>query len=148
MREETILFVCLHGAAKSLVAASHFQRLAGERGVKARAEFAGTEPDPALTPAAVAGLLAEGIDVRGQRPRRVTGDDIRRASRVVSFGCDLGALAPGIPVERWDDVPAVSENYQAARDAIVSRLPALLESAPGRLPTTSTRASGSIPERR
>lgn len=129
MREDTILFVCLHGAAKSLVAASHFQRLAGERGVEARAEFAGTAPDPELTPAAVAGLLAEGIDVRGQRPRRVTKEDVRRASRVVSFGCDLGALAPGVPVDRWDDVPAISENYQAARDVIVARLPALLEAA-------------------
>ena len=138
MPEETILFICLHGAAKSLLAASHCQRLASERGVKVRAKFAGTEPDPELTPAAVAGLLAEGIDVRGQRPQRVTGDDIRNASRVVSFGCDLGALAPGVPVERWDDVPAVSENYRAARDVIVSRLPALLEAA-RTLGVTSTR---------
>jgi protein-tyrosine-phosphatase len=130
LKGETVLFVCLHGAAKSLVAASHFQRLARERGVDARAEFAGTDPDPALTPAAVAGLLAEGIDVRGQRPRRVTDDDLRAAARVVSFGCDLGAVAPGIPVERWDDVPAVSENYRAARDMIVARLPALLERVP------------------
>lgn len=129
MHEDTILFVCLHGAAKSLVAARHFERLAAERGVAARAEYAGTEPDPELTPAAVEGLLAEGIDVRGQRPRRVTADDIRHARRVVSFGCDLGALAPGVTVERWDDVPAVSENYRAARDVIVSRLPALLEAA-------------------
>ena len=128
MRDETILFICPHGAAKSLIAASHFQRLAGERGMRARAEFAGMEPDPELTPAAVTGLLAEGIDVRGQLPRRVTADDIRSASRVVSFGCDLGALAPGVPVERWDDVPAVSENYRAARDVIVSRLPMLLAS--------------------
>jgi arsenate reductase (thioredoxin) len=128
MSENTVLFVCLHGAAKSLIAASHLERLARERGVKIRAEFAGTEPDPALMPAAVAGLQAEGIDVRGRRPRSVTADDIRTASRIVSFGCDLGALAPGVPVERWDDVPAVSENYRAARDVIVSRLPTLLTS--------------------
>jgi arsenate reductase (thioredoxin) len=127
MSENTVLFVCLHGAAKSLIAASHLERLARERGVKIRAEFAGTEPDPALMPAAVAGLQAEGIDVRGRWPRSVSADDIRTASRVVSFGCDLGALASGVPVERWDDVPAVSENYRAARDVIVSRLPTLLE---------------------
>ena len=131
MSEDTVLFVCLHGAAKSLIAASHFQRLAGDAGVAIRATFAGTEPDPELTPAAVAGLLAEGIDVRGQPTLGVSPeDDIRHASRVVSFGCDLGALAPGVPVERWDDVPAVSENYRAARDAIVSRLPKLVEGVP------------------
>jgi len=128
MSEDRVLFVCLHGAAKSLIAASHLERLAQERGISLRAEFAGTEPDPQLTPAAVAGLAAEGIHVRGQRPRRVTADDLGRASRVISFGCDLDALAPGIAVERWDDVPAVSENYRAARDVIVSRLPALLAS--------------------
>jgi protein-tyrosine-phosphatase len=126
MREETVLFVCLHGAAKSLVAARHLERLARDRGLSVRARYAGTEPDPELTPTAVAGLRAEGIDTLGERPRRVTADDIARASRVVSFGCDLGALAPGAAVERWDDVPAVGENYRAARDAIVARLPPLL----------------------
>ena len=73
MSEQTILFVCLHGAAKSLIAACHLERLAKQRGMSVRATFAGTEPDPELTPAAVAGLEAEGIDVRDQRPRRVTG---------------------------------------------------------------------------
>jgi protein-tyrosine-phosphatase len=126
MPEDTVLFVCLHGAAKSLVAARHLERLARERGISIRAEYAGTEPDPELTPAAVAGLRAEGLDANGHRPRRVTADDIGRATRVIAFGCDLGALAPGVPVERWDDIPAIAENYRAARDAIVSRLPALL----------------------
>jgi hypothetical protein len=59
----------------------------------------------------------------------VTGEDIRSAWRVVSFGCDLGAPPPGVTFERWDDVPAVSEGYRAARDAIVSRLPLLLAEA-------------------
>ncbi len=47
-----------------------------------------------------------------------------------------GTLAPGVPIERWDDVPAVSENYRAAREVIVSRLPALLQTAhpPAALP--------------
>src|SRR5262245_19294217 len=129
MPEDTVLFVCLHGAAKSLVAARHLDRLARERGMSIHAEYAGTEPDPELTPAAVAGLRAEGLDAGGHRPRRVTEDDLRGAARVVSFGCDLSALAPGVPVERWDDVPAIRDNYRAARDVIVSRLPALLETA-------------------
>ena len=127
MSERTILFVCLHGAAKSLIAASHCQRLANEAGLKIRAAFAGTEPDPEIAPAAAEGLRSEGIDVRGHRPRRVTPEDIGSAWRVISFGCDLEALAPGVRVERWDDVPAVSADYRAARDAIVARLPELLE---------------------
>ena len=64
----TILFVCLHGAAKSVIAASHLPAAGEGPRVSIRATFAGTEPDSEIAPAAVAGLLAEGIDVRDQRP--------------------------------------------------------------------------------
>lgn len=127
-RSARVVFVCLHGAAKSVIAAAHFRRLAAERGLAADAIAVGAEPDPEVTPAAAAGLLAEGIDVRGHRPRRLTPDDLAGATRVVSFGCDLDGLAPpGATVERWDDVPAVSEGFPAARAAILRRLPGLID---------------------
>jgi arsenate reductase len=126
MSERTVLFVCLHGAAKSAMAAAQFERLAGERGVAARADFAGTEPDPEMAPRVVKELLAEGTDLRGQKPRRVTAEEARAAWRVVSFGCDLASIAPGVRVERWDDVPAVSDGYEVARDAIAARVETLL----------------------
>src|SRR3989442_3369417 len=116
MSDRTVVFVCLHGAAKSLIAATLFQRLADERGLAVRSTFAGTEPDPAIQPNVVARLLEEGVDVRPLRPRRVTRDELASAWRVVSFGCDLAALAPDARIERWDDVPAVSSHYgRAAR---------------------------------
>lgn len=72
-------------------------------------------------------LHEDGIDVRGLHPHRVTPTDLERASRVVTFGCDLGDLAPpGLAIERWDDVPAVSEDSNKARDVIVAHLPRLL----------------------
>jgi hypothetical protein len=49
----TILFICEHGAAKSVIAAAYFDILAGERGLKYRATFRGTNPDPTLAVAAV-----------------------------------------------------------------------------------------------
>ena len=129
MSPPTILFVCLHGAAKSVVAAAEFERLARARGVGVRAAFAGTEPGTEIAPVVVARLLQEGIDLRGLRPRRVTPEDVAQASRVVSFACDLGDLAlPGVPVERWDDVPAVGEDFDRARAAITARVERLLES--------------------
>jgi len=124
--QPTVLFVCLHGAAKSVLGAAYFQRLAEDRGVKVRAEFVGTEPDPELAPRVVRELRADGIDLAGRRPRAITPADVTMASRIVSFGCDLGKLAADREVERWDEVPAVSEGYEAARDAIVKRLPDLL----------------------
>ena len=123
-----VLFVCLHGSAKSLIALEHFRRLAAQRGVEVQADWAGTEPDAEIPPRVVQGLLGEGIDVRGRQPRQVTRADLERASHVVTFGCELGALeSPGLARERWDDVPAVSEGYKPARDIIVGRLPGLLD---------------------
>jgi hypothetical protein len=125
----TVVFVCLHGSAKSVIAAAWLQRLAEARGLRVRATAAGTEPDPGLPPAVVAGLLADGLDVRGQRPRAVDPDELARAARVVSLGCDLGGAFAG-PVERWDDVPPVSADFAAARDAIVVRVRRLVEEWP------------------
>jgi arsenate reductase (thioredoxin) len=130
---KTVLFVCLHGAAKSVVAAAEFERLARERGIEARAAFTGTEPDAEIAPVVVARLLQEGVDLRGLRPRRVTEEDVAQATRIVSFGCDLGDLAlPGVPVERWDDVPAISKDFDLARAAIRAHLQRLLDTEPGR----------------
>ncbi len=128
MANLTVLFVCLHGSAKSLIAAEHFRRVGAERDIDVEAIAAGTEPYAEIPPRVVQGLLGDGIDVRGRRPRQVTRTDLERASRVVTFGCELGDLAPpGLALERWDDVPAVSEDFKKARDAIVSRLPRLLD---------------------
>jgi len=128
MTTPNVLFVCLHGSAKSLIAAEHFRRLATERGVKMDALSAGTEADSEVPPRVVQGLLAEGIDVRGRRPHQVTRTDVMTASRVVTFACDLGDMAPaGMALDRWDDVPAVSEDFTKARDVIVARVSQLLE---------------------
>jgi protein-tyrosine-phosphatase len=127
MPTKTVLFVCLHGAAKSVLAAADFERLARERGLDARAESAGTEPDAEIAPRVLAELRAEGVDLHGRHPRRVTRADVERAWRVVAFACDLGELAAAGPrVEQWE-VPAVGEDFGKARAAIDARLARLLD---------------------
>jgi protein-tyrosine-phosphatase len=124
----SVLFVCLHGAAKSVLAAADLRRLAAERGLALTADSAGTAPDPEIAPAVLAALGGDGLELGGQRPRRVTAADTARADRVVTFGCDLGEAMPAAaPVERWDDVPAVSENLPLARAAIRRHLDRLLD---------------------
>jgi arsenate reductase (thioredoxin) len=126
--ERTILFLCPHNAAKSVIAAAYCERLAAERGVPLRATSAGTDPDPDVSPAIAGALLAEGIDVRAHRPRRVTAEELISASRVVSLGCDLGGIAPpGLAVERWDDVPSPSADLTDARAVIVARVSQLVD---------------------
>ncbi len=124
----TVLFVCEHGSAKSVIAMQHLRRLAASRRLQIAAASAGTDPDPEIPPHVVQGLREDGLGTDGLRPRRVTADDLRGAWKVISFGCDVRALAPaGSEVERWDDLPMVSDGYAAARTAIVARVTALLD---------------------
>lgn len=124
----SIVFVCPHGAAKSVLAAAYCQRLADERGLRLRATAAGTDPDPEISPKVAEALLQEGIDVRDHSPRRATREELASAWRVVSLGCDLGALAPpGLAIERWDDVPSTTEHLAAARGLIAARISRLLD---------------------
>ena len=135
--ERIILFLCPHNAAKSVIAAAYCERLAAQRGVTLRATSAGTDPDPGVSPNVAAALLAEGIDVRAHRPRRVTAEELTRASRVISLGCDLGDLAPpGLAVERWDDVPSPSADLTGARAVIAARVRQLVDTE---LPTVHQR---------
>ena len=129
----TVVFVCLHGSAKSLIAAEHSQKLASRRGLDLRATAVGLEPDEKIPSPVVDGLLRDGIDVRGRQPRRIRGEELAGAGRVVSFGCDVsGMVPPGVAVEQWDDIPAVSENFEVARDAIVARVARLVGAWEGR----------------
>ena len=126
--ERTILFLCPHNAAKSVIAAAYYERLAAARGLTLRATSAGTDPDPGISPGVAAALFAEGIDVRAHRPRRITAEALAGASRVVSLGCDLGDLAPpGLVVERWDDVPSPSADLAGARAVIAAHVRRLVE---------------------
>ncbi len=127
-RHRRILFVCLHGAAKSVLAAADCERLAAARGLDITADFAGTEPDGDIAPVVAAALRAEGMDPGGKKPRLVTPGDVVAADKVVAFGCDLGAATvPGARIEQWADVPAVSDGLPAARSAIRAHLEQLID---------------------
>ena len=124
----TVLFLCPHNAAKSVIAAAYLERLAAERGVALRATSAGTDPDLGVSPDVAGALLAEGIDVRAHRPRCVTAEELVSASRVVSLGCDLGDIAPpGLAIERCDDVPSPSADLTGARAVIATHVRQLVE---------------------
>jgi len=128
MSGHKLVFVCLHGAAKSVLAAAAFERLARARGLATRADFAGTEPDPEIAPRVAAALRAEGVELGARRPRRVSGADVTGETAVVTFGCDLGPIAAKAgALESWDDVPAVGEDFDAARAAITARVGALVD---------------------
>ena len=132
-----VLFVCQHGAAKSVIAARHLEKLAGARGLTLNAAAAGIEPDDVIPPHVVAGLRGDGLDDRAMTPHAITRAQFENADIVVAFGCDLPAFADNPDrIVQWNDVPAVSDGYDAARTDIVRRLHAILDDAEARSDTT------------
>jgi hypothetical protein len=87
---------------------------------------AGLEPDPQVAPILIEAFPADGL--AEHKPRAVTADDLASASRVITFNLASEELPISSPsVERWDDVPSVSENLKDARDAICRHLDRLIE---------------------
>lgn len=125
--EQQIVFVCEHGAAKSVVASEYFNKLAAERGLAARAISRGAEPQAALSRAAVEGLAGDGLSPALAAPRPLAASEVRGAARVVAFDCAQPAMKlVGKKDVCWDDVPAVSEDYGRARDAIRAHVEAMI----------------------
>jgi arsenate reductase (thioredoxin) len=123
-----ILFVCLHGGAKSVIAAEYFNRIASEEALPFTAVATAAEDAYDAVPTPVADYLQrDGLDVRAFRPRRVTPQDIDAASKVVTIGCALP-----LPAERWDDVPQASEDLDGAVAAIRRHVEELAEELRGR----------------
>ena len=124
----TILFMCPHGAAKSVLASAYFQRLAKERGLNVRVLSAGTDPDPEVAPAVAKHLKKQGYEIPIAKPRRATDADILAADVVVSIGCDLKNLpAPPGMLVKWEDVPAPSEDFALADEKIRERVIQLVD---------------------
>ena len=126
-KARTIVFVCEHGAAKSVIAAAYFNKLAGETGLELRAIARGTEPDNKLSASAIAGLRADGLTPTDSVPQKLSMEDVESAQRIVSL-CKLPeTYQQKSIVEQWDDLPPVSDNYEKARDAILERLESLMK---------------------
>lgn len=124
---QTILFVCEHGAAKSVVAAAHFNKLAMERGLPFRAISRGTAPDPAIPAAISNGLKSEGLATPLDFvPTLVAAGDVGGAAQIVTFDVTLPS-AGGRPTSRWDKLPAFGDGYRAASAAIAARVRALVD---------------------
>lgn len=132
--ERTILFLCPHNAAKSVLAAAYCRQLLRARGLAVRVDSAGTEPAAAVSPAVSQLLESEGAGRPDHQPRRVTAADLAGAWRVISLGCDPADLpAAGPPPEQWREVPLPSQDLAGAWAAIrvrVERLVAELEGSP------------------
>ena len=122
-----IVFVCEHGAAKSLIATAYFNKGAVERGLPFRATFRGAAPQDDLSVQAVAGLRADGLAVPAGKPSAITDGDVAAATHIFAIGCLLPAKARATgKTADWSDVPD-DRGYGPMRDAILRHVTALLD---------------------
>ena len=118
-----VLFVCVHNAGRSQMAAALLDRYAAGR-VTVRS--AGSEPADRINPRVVAAMEEIGLDVRREYPKPLTGDAVRAADVVITMGCgDACPIYPGKRYEDWElDDPAGADldGVRRIRDEIAGRV--------------------------
>ncbi|MFI8633375.1 arsenate reductase ArsC [Microbacterium sp. NPDC077663] len=123
----TVLFVCVHNAGRSQMAAGYLQHLAGDR---VEVLSAGSEPKDQINPVAVAAMAEAGIDIAANTPKLLTVDAVRESDVVITMGCgDACPIFPGKRYEDWQlDDPAGRgiEDVRRIRDDIRTRVEALI----------------------
>ncbi len=132
MTAPTVLFVCVHNAGRSQMAAGYLRHLAGDR---IRVLSAGSEPADAINRAAVAAMAEEGIDIASAQPELLNPDAVRASDVVVTMGCgDACPVFPGTRYEDWQlDDPAGQpiEAVRRIRDDIRARVERLITELTG-----------------
>ena len=121
-----IVFICEHGAAKSILAATHFNKLASESDIGMIAIARGTYPDAELSSKVVSGLSEDGLVPTASIPTKLTREELETAQKVVSFCTLPDEYLQKAVVEYWDDIPPLGEDYERFRDAIVTHLEGLI----------------------
>jgi protein-tyrosine-phosphatase len=129
MSRATVLFVCVHNAGRSQMAAGYLRHLAGDR---IEVLSAGSQPAGQLNPVAVAAMAEEGIDIASEQPRVLTTGAVQDADVVITMGCgDECPYFPGKRYEDWElDDPAGRDldAVRPIRDEIRRRVEALIAS--------------------
>jgi arsenate reductase len=125
--KRSVLFVCVHNAGRSQMAAALLTHLAGDC-IEVRS--AGTEPADQINPVAVAAMAELGIDITAAAPKVLTGEAVQTSDVVITMGCgDTCPYFPGVSYRDWKlDDPASQplDTVRAIRDNIADRVRALL----------------------
>ena len=123
----TVLFVCIHNAGRSQMAAGYMTALSNGA-VSVRS--GGSEPGHEINPVAIQAMAEEGIDIAQAVPQLMTTEAVRESDVVITMGCgDVCPIFPGKRYEDWELVDPKGKSLdevRAIRDSIKSRVSALL----------------------
>lgn len=123
----TVLFVCVHNAGRSQMAAGYMKELSGGR---VDVLSAGSAPKDTINPMAIEAMAEEGIDIADNVPKILTVDAVKESDVVITMGCgDTCPIFPGKRYEDWELVDPAGKDLatvREVRDDIKGRIQALL----------------------
>lgn len=123
----SVLFVCIHNAGRSQMAAGYLRHLGKDR---IEVLSAGSAPAASINPAAVAAMAEEGIDIAAEQPKLLTTDAVKESDVVITMGCgDTCPFYPGKRYEDWvleDPAGQGIEAVRPIRDEIRARVEKLI----------------------
>ena len=128
MTQKTVLFVCVHNAGRSQMAAGYLKKLAGD---KIKVLSAGTDPGLEINPMAQTVMLEEGIDLSKAKPEKLSDEKVLESDYVITMGC--GDSCPYFPGKKYLDWPLDDpkgqpiEKVREIRDEIKSKVVKLME---------------------
>ncbi len=126
-KKPSVLFVCVHNAGRSQMAAAYLAALSGGA-IEVRS--AGSEPAESVNPAAVAAMAEDGIDLSAETPKVLSAGAVRESDVVITMGCgDTCPIFPGKRYEDWELEDPAGQGVVAVRsirDDIKSRVRALI----------------------
>ncbi len=125
----TVVFVCEHGNAKSLIAATLFNQQAAQRHLPFHAVARGVKPGQGVPSSIAASLRKDGYDISGFTPKPVAAADVQAALRVVLLNLDRDAIPGSDPhkTDAWSGIPPAETEYPKAHDAIAAQIDSLLQ---------------------
>ena len=125
----SVLFVCVHNAGRSQMAAGWLRHLAGDR-IEVRS--AGSAPADSINPSAVEAMAEEGVDITSATPKILTTDAVKESDVVITMGCgDACPIFPGKRYEDWELPDPAGQGVEAVRpirDDIRGRVEELIAS--------------------
>jgi arsenate reductase (thioredoxin) len=123
-----ILFVCEHGAGRSAIAASYFNKIAQQQGLKYNAIFRGVDPQEALGISTKNGLIKDSIDIANLIPTRLSRNDIDKAYKIITLDCTLPDTLNKVDL-RWQGIE-MNGNYDISKNQIAPKVDSLIALLP------------------
>jgi arsenate reductase len=117
-----VVFVCEHGAVKSVVAAAYFNKIAKDRNLNWEASCRGTNPDEEVSAPTKEGLKSDNLLDPSLSPKKLAPSDTSNVEKIILFTKLPGDFKTSVKSEDWSSLPNIDAKYEVRRDALIKKI--------------------------